>query len=161
MLFINNADVAKVLTMDATIAALEDSYRGLATRDTVCRPRIDVRIPTTQPGKTYQWGTMEGGSTSGYFAIRIKSDIVERREYAGAITQEKYCGKPGQYCGLVFLTSVETGEPLAIINDGLLQHMRVGADGAIGVKYLSNSDAEVVGMLGSGGMARSHVESFL
>src|SRR5258708_11748978 len=37
--------------------------------------------------------------------------------------------------------------------------MRVGADGAIGAKYLANEDAEVVGMLGSGGMARSHVES--
>src|SRR5262249_38483196 len=92
---------------------------------------------------------------------RIKSDIVERREYAGAVTQDKYCGRPGLYCGLVFLTSVETGEPLAIVNDGLLQHMRVGADGAIGAKHLSNEDAEVVGMLGVGGMARSHVESLM
>jgi alanine dehydrogenase len=160
-LIINNDVVAKVLTMDATIAALEDSYRGLATRDTVCRPRIDIRIPTTQPGKTYVWGSMEGGSTSGYFAVRIKSDIAERKEYAGVVTHDKYCREPGLYCGLVFLTSVETGEPLAIINDGVLQHMRVGADGAIGVKYMANEDAEVVGMLGSGGMARSNLEAFL
>ena len=161
MLFINNDDVAKVLTMDTTIAALEDSYRGLATRDTVCRPRIDIRIPTSQPGKTYVWGSMEGGSTNGYFAVRMKSDISERREYNGATTLEKYCRQPGLFCGLVFLTSIETGEPLAIINDGVLQHMRVGADGAIGVKYLANENAEVLGMLGSGGMARSHIESFL
>src|SRR4030095_12599343 len=87
--------------------------------------------------------------------------ISERREYAGAVTTDKYCREPGLYCGLVFLTSIETGEPLAIINDGVLQHMRVGADGAIGVKYLANEDAEVVGLLGSGGMAGSHVESFL
>ena len=160
-LIINNDDVAKVLTMDTTIAALEDSYRGLATRETVCRPRIDIRIPTRQPGKTYVWGSMEGGSTKGYFAVRIKSDIAERKEYAGAVTHDKYCREPGLYCGLVFLTSVETGEPLAIINDGVLQHMRVGADGAIGVKYMANEDAEVVGMLGSGGMARSNLEAFL
>ena len=38
--------------------------------------------------------------------------------------------------------------------------MRVGADGGIGVKYLANEDAEVVGMLGSGGMARTHMEAF-
>ena len=161
-LFIGNDDVAKVLTMDTTIAALEDSYRGLATQDTVCRPRIDIRIPTSRPGRVYQWGPMEGGSTGGYFAIRMKSDVVEdRARPGGGITQEKYCTRPGLYCGLVFLTSVEDGEPLAFINDGLLQHMRVGADGAIGVKYLANRNAEVVGMLGSGGMARSHVESFL
>ncbi len=38
--------------------------------------------------------------------------------------------------------------------------MRVGADGGIGVKYLANEDAEVVGMLGSGGMARTHMQAF-
>src|SRR5258706_3478838 len=104
---------------------------------------------------------MEGGSTGGYFAVRMKSDISERREYNGATTLEKYCRQPGLFCGLVFLTSVETGEPLAIINDGVLQHMRVGADAAIGVKHAARKDAEVVGMLGSGGMARSHVEALL
>ncbi|MGE3248089.1 MAG: hypothetical protein AB7J19_17335, partial [Beijerinckiaceae bacterium] len=54
----------------------------------------------------------------------------------------------------------ENGEPLAFINDGHLQHMRVGADGGIGVKYMSNPDAEVVGMLGSGGMSRTHMQAF-
>jgi len=42
----------------------------------------------------------------------------------------------------------------------VLQHMRVGADGAIGVKHVAKKDAAVVGMLGSGGMARSHMEAF-
>jgi len=41
-----------------------------------------------------------------------------------------------------------------------LQHMRVGADGGIGVKYMAREDASVVGMLGSGGMARTHMEAF-
>ena len=38
--------------------------------------------------------------------------------------------------------------------------MRVGADGGIGVKYMANEDAAVVGMLGTGGMARTHMEAF-
>ena len=40
------------------------------------------------------------------------------------------------------------------------EHMRVGADGGIGVKHMSVPDAEVIGMLGSGGMARTHMQSF-
>ncbi|HET7731398.1 MAG TPA: hypothetical protein VFK48_15320 [Usitatibacter sp.] len=160
-LLISNADVAKVLTMRATIDALEAAYRDLAATDAVCRPRIDVQIPTSRPGYTYQWGSMEGGSTAGYFATRIKSDVVYEQERDGAVTQEKYCSRPGLFCGLVFLTSVETGEPLAIINDGVLQHMRVGADGAIGARHLARADASVVGMLGSGGMARAHVDALL
>jgi ornithine cyclodeaminase/alanine dehydrogenase-like protein (mu-crystallin family) len=156
---INNSDVARVLTMRDTIAALEGSYAQLVTREAVCRPRIDVRIPTSVPGKTYQWGTMEGGSTSGYFAIRIKSDVVYEEERGGVVTQEKYCSRPGLFCGLVLLTDVETGAPLAFLNDGVLQHMRVGADAAIGAKHMARRDAKVLGMLGSGGMARSHVEA--
>jgi len=160
-LLLNNDDVAKVLTMADTIAALETAYLQLASEEAVCRPRIDIRIPTSDPAKNYQWGTMEGGSTSGYFAIRMKSDVVYESEYKGVRTQEKYCTRPGLYCGLVWLTSIETGEPLAIINDGVLQHMRVGGDGGIGVKYMANEDAGTVGMLGAGGMARSNFQAFM
>ena len=159
-LIINNVDVQQLLTMEDTIAALERSYLDVARGEAVCRPRIDIRIPTSDPAKNYQWGTMEGGSTAGYFAIRMKSDVIYETRYNGAVTQEKYCMRPGLYCGLILLTAIENGEPLAFINDGYLQHMRVGADGGIGVKYLAREDADVVGMLGSGGMARSHMEAF-
>jgi ornithine cyclodeaminase/alanine dehydrogenase-like protein (mu-crystallin family) len=159
-LIINNADVERLLTMEMTLDALEEAYRQLATKDAVCRPRIDIRIPTKDPARNYQWGTMEGGSTAGYFAIRMKSDVVYESNATGVVTQEKYCMRPGLFCGLILLTSIENGEPLAFINDGVLQHMRVGADGGIGVKYMANEDAEVVGMLGSGGMARTHMQAF-
>src|SRR5258705_3752992 len=91
----------------------------------------------------------------------MKSDVISEQEYQGAITQEKYCVRAGRFCGLIMLNSIENGAPLALINDGYLQHMRVGADSGIGAKYMARDDAEVVGMIGSGGMARSHVESFL
>lgn len=160
-LIINNQEVEKLLTIEDTIAALEQSYLQLAAGEAVCRPRIDIRIPTSDAAKNYQWGTMEGGSTAGYFAIRMKSDVIYETKYNGVVTQEKYCVRPGLYCGLILLTSIENGEPLAFINDGHLQHMRVGADGGIGVKYLSNPEAEVVGMIGSGGMARTHMAAFM
>ncbi|HEU0069869.1 MAG TPA: ornithine cyclodeaminase family protein [Alphaproteobacteria bacterium] len=160
-LIINNDDVTKLLTMEMTIDALEDAYKRLVTKESVCRPRIDVQIPTSDPAKVYAWGTMEGGSTTGYFAIRMKSDVITEASYNGVTTREKYCVKPGLYCGLIFLTSIENGEPLAFINDGVLQHMRVGADGGIGTKYMAREDATVVGILGSGGMARTHMEAFM
>ena len=91
----------------------------------------------------------------------MKSDVIYETEYNGAVTQEKYCVRPGRYCGLVFLTDVETGEPLAIINDGTLQHLRVAADSAIGTGIMAREDCRALGLLGSGGMARSHVEALL
>ncbi len=161
-LLIDNATVEKLLTMRDTVTCLERSYAELAAGDAVCRPRIDVRIPTGDGESIYQWGSMEGGSAvSGYFATRVKSDVLTERQYGGTRTQEKHCMRPGLFCGLIFLWSTRNGEPLAIINDGALQHMRVGADSAIGVKLVARDDAEVLGMLGSGGMARSHVEALL
>src|SRR4051794_25896417 len=112
-LVINNKDVAQVLTMEDTIDALEQAYKDLAAREAVCRPRIDIRIPTSDPKKNYQWGSMEGGSPAGYFAVRVKSDVIYEQSYNGVVTQEKYCTRPGLYCGLILLTSVETGELLA------------------------------------------------
>ena len=150
-----------MLTPEATRKALEAAYADLGRGEAVCRPRIDIRIPTTDPERVYQWGTMEGGSTGGYFAIRIKSDIVFEREANGVRTQEKYCSRPGRYCGLVLLTRVEDGEPLAIIHDGVLQHLRVAAEGAIGTAVMAREDSRTLGMLGSGGMAHAHVQSLM
>jgi hypothetical protein len=90
----------------------------------------------------------------------MKSDVVSWRDHGGARVEDKYCVQPGLYCGLVFLLDTETAEPLAIMNDGFLQHVRVGALAGLGAKYLAKADASVVGMLGAGGMARTHLEAF-
>lgn len=161
MLLIDNEATASVLEMPAVVRVLEQAYRDLAAGEALCRPRIDMRFPV-DASSVYQWGTMEGGSAaSGYYAIRMKSDVLREVEYGGTRTQEKHCVEPGTFCGLVFLLSTRTGEPLAILNDGVLQHMRVGADSAIGTRYGAREDARVLGMLGSGGMARSHLEALL
>jgi alanine dehydrogenase len=161
VLVIDNAVVAQVLTPADVVEALDRSYEDLATGEGVCRPRIDLRIPAGD-GTVYQWGTMDGGSArTGYAAIRMKSDVLTEVDHAGVRTQEKHCIRPGLFCGLVLLLSVRTGEPLALINDGHLQHLRVAADSAIGTRHAARPDARVLGMLGSGGMARSHVEAVL
>jgi ornithine cyclodeaminase/alanine dehydrogenase-like protein (mu-crystallin family) len=46
-LIIDNDDVAKLLTIEETVETLEQSYRDLAIGEATCRPRIDIRIPTT------------------------------------------------------------------------------------------------------------------
>ncbi len=162
MLLIDNDVVRKVLTMQACIDAQEKAFLCLAGNDSVARGRIDVYVPCERDDGYYRWGTMEGASKSlGVFAIRMKSDIVYwPRDEQGNWTEEKYCMEPGTYCGLVFLFSTRNGAPLAIINEGVLQHMRVGAGAGLGAKYLSREDAHVVGMIGSGGMARNYLEAF-
>lgn len=155
MLFIDNTVVSQILDMKTCLEALEVGYRDLVKGDAIFRPRIDVYVPNETPDSYYKWGTMEGACrTLGIFAIRMKSDVVS---WPGNLTEEKFCVKPGTFCGLVFVFSTRNGEPLAIINDGVLQHMRVGGCAGLGAKYLAREDASVVGMIGSGGMARTYL----
>jgi len=158
MLLINNDDVAKLLSMKKCLEALEVGYKDLAAGNATYRPRIDVWAPTDGPDSYYRWGSMEGVCrTYGVFAIRMKSDVVRWPE---GQNEQKFCIRPGTYCGLVMLFSIRNGEPLAIINDGILQHMRVGGGAGLGVKYLSRPDSSTVGIIGSGGMARTYLEAF-
>ena len=158
MLLINNQEVEKLFTMRDCLDALEDGYDDLLRGDAVFRPRLDLWMPCDRPDGYYRWGTMEGASRKiGVFAIRMKSDVVY---WPSEQTEEKYCVQPGTWCGLVMVFSVRNGEPLAIINDGLIQHMRVGGCAGLGAKYLARQDACDVGIFGSGGMARSYLEAF-
>jgi ornithine cyclodeaminase/alanine dehydrogenase-like protein (mu-crystallin family) len=163
VLILNNEIVQKVLTMDECVRAQDEAFRGLVTGDSVVRPLTDVYVPCERPDGYYRWRDMEGAIKSqGVFAIRIMSDVVywPTDEKGNKLTEEKYCIRPGTYCGLVLLFSTRNGEPLAIINDGHIQHMRVGGGAGLGARYLSREDAHVVAMLGSGGMARTYLQAF-
>lgn len=160
MLIINNDDVAALLKMEDCIRVQEEAFRKIPDGGAIHRPRIDMYMPAERPDGYYRWGSMEGAN-DGYFAIRMKSDVITWPvSDNGNWTEEKYCREPGTYCGLIFLCSTRNGEPLAFINDGILQHARVGGGAGIGARYLSREDSHVVGMYGSGGMARSYLEAF-
>ncbi len=160
MHIINNDLVFQVLEIEMCIRAQEEAFKKLPTGGAIHRPRIDMYFPCQRDDGYFRWGSMEGAN-DGYFAIRMKSDIIHwPRDENGNWTEKKFCREPGTYCGLILLISTENAEPLAFINDGALQHMRVGGGAGLGVKYLSREDSHVVGMLGSGGMARTFLEAF-
>jgi len=160
MLIIGNDAVADILTMADCIRVQEEAFKKLPAGGAIHRPRIDMYFPCEREDGYFRWGSMEGAN-DGYFAIRMKSDIITwPKTPDGGWTEDKHCREPGTYCGLIFLVSTRNAEPLAFINDGVLQHMRVGGGAGIGTKYLSREDSHVVGMLGSGGMARTFLEAF-
>lgn len=154
-LLLSNAEVAELLPMADCLAVLEDAYRELAAGRGVNRRRSDTFAPTTHPGALYSLKSMDGIAPSqGVGAVRINSDIVTWPERAGNARREKVPLAPGgRWVGLVLLFSSETGEPLAILPDGYLQRLRVGATNGLGAKYLAREDARTVGLLGSGWQA--------
>ncbi len=163
MLLIDNEVVARVLTAGDCISVQEEAFADLQTGRAIHRPRIDVYAPCDREDGYYRWSSMEGVTVrpGPYLAMRVKSDIAYwPRAADGRWTEEKYCLEPGLYCGLILVFSTATGAPLALINDGNLQHIRVGAGAGLGAKYLSRPDSKVVGLLGAGGMAKAYLQAF-
>ncbi len=90
----------------------------------------------------------------GIGAVRIDSDIVTWPKQGNTMRRVKVPAAPNnRYVGLVLLFSSETGEPLAILPDGVMQRIRVGATNGLGVKHLAREDATSVAILGSGWQA--------
>jgi alanine dehydrogenase len=164
MLILSNSDVARVLTMGDTLEALEQVYEDIAVGDAAGMGREDLYLPSGQPAPAasyYRWAIMAGGSTRNrYVCARMQSDMVSWPQEHGHKREEKYARTPGTLCRLMFLFSAEDGVPLAIINDGVVGHFRVGACAGLGVKYLSRTSSRTVGMIGSGGMARTYLDAF-
>lgn len=163
MLLLNNADVEKVLTMPLCLEALDGVFEEMAVQEAVGMGRIDLYVPSQQEQVPYyRWAVMAGASRKdGYVCARMLSDMVEWPRTHGKIRENKYAQQPGTFCGLLFLFSAADGTPVAMINDGVLQHVRVGGGAGLGVKYLSRPDSKTVGMIGSGGMARTYLDAFL
>lgn len=154
-LILSNADVDNLITMPEVIAALEEAYIELAEGRGITRRRSDCITPTQRADAVYGLKSMDGVCPKlGIGAIRINSDIVTFPKKGNTVVREKIPAAPGnRWCGLVLLFSVDNGEPLAIMPDGVMQRMRVGATNGLGVKYLARKNAETIGILGSGWQA--------
>jgi alanine dehydrogenase len=154
-LILSNADAEKLITMPECIDVLEEAYVELAEGRGVSRTRSDCFAPTSREDALYSLKSMDGIVPKfGVGAVRINSDIVTWPKRGNNVRREKIPAAPGnRYVGLVLLFSTETGEPLAIFPDGVMQRMRVGAANGLGVKYLARQDAKTVAILGSGWQA--------
>ncbi|MBI3935167.1 MAG: ornithine cyclodeaminase family protein [Acidobacteria bacterium] len=152
-LVLTNEEVARLLPMEAAIAALEPSYCDLSQGMAICPARRDLLVPLPGAVKTVdEFNSMPAVYPRQKIAVwRVNSDFLTWHSRAGTVRREKEPRAPGdRYVGLVFLFSMETGELVAIFPDGEMQRIRVGAANAIAAKFLARNDSRTLAMLGSG-----------
>lgn len=161
-LLIDNEVSSQMLNMSDCLRVLVEAFKEEGRGEAAGRNKSSIHVPTSRPEEWYRYCSMEGASRAlQVAAIRIKTDVVSWPKGHGGIREFKWTGRPGKFGGLILLYSTETGELLAILNDGWLQHMRVGATYALGTNCQARDDSEVVGLLGTGGMARTYIEALV
>jgi ornithine cyclodeaminase/alanine dehydrogenase-like protein (mu-crystallin family) len=154
--FIDNAIQHEVLDAPACIEAIENGYRAWGKGLAAINPKTELHVYGNN--SYYNFGLIHGAvEPMGVAALRIKSDF--HTQTGPTSYGDKHAGVEGRFCGLVLLFNTNNGLPLAILNDGHIQHMRVAAAAAVAAKHLAREEAESLGILGSGGMARSHAEA--
>lgn len=166
-LILSNEEIADLLPMSECLAWMEDAYRELGGDRAISRPRTDMVAPAQDDGR-YIFKTMDGLLPKYEIAaLRLNSDVIRWTAESSSLLKKKVpAGTGGTWIGLVLLFSTRTGEPLAILPDGVIQQLRVAATQAIGAKYLARPDAAVYAQIGSGwqasgqAWAMAHVRKF-
>lgn len=158
MLILTNEDVMSLITMRDCMASLEEAFRDLHAGEAVERPRSHTYTPLA-PGRYYLFKSMDGGlKRHRVHAIRMTSDMVREVEREGSLRREKIPAAPGgNWVGMVILFSMDTLEPLALVQDGYLQRTRVGATSGLAAKYLALQDVAEAGLIGAGWQAGAQV----
>lgn len=153
-LIISNEEVDQLLPMGDCLERLEETYQEVGNLRAVSRPRSDIYGPVLDKGR-YVFKTMDGVVPKyEVAAIRLNSDVIAWNVGAAGIRKDKQPMAPGgKWVGLVLLFSTRTGEPLAIMPDGVMQRLRVAATNALGAKYMAPRDASVYALIGAGWQA--------
>ena len=154
-IILTNADVERLITMHDCIAIFDEAYRHLAEGQGLSRQRSDILIENKSGETFYDFKTMDGVAPAFDVAVsRIDSDVLRWEIHDGAKKRVQVpMAAGGYFSGLIFVFSMSTTELIAIIPDGIIQRLRVGATNGLAAKYLANESAETIGILGSGWQA--------
>jgi alanine dehydrogenase len=154
-LLLSNADVDALITMPDAIDALESGYRDLANGQGTTRRRIDSFAAASQPDALFMLSSTDAiAPTLGVAAVRMSSHVTTWPSRGGRRLREKITpGSGGKPVGLILLFSTRTGEPIAILPDGAISVLRVGATSALGARYLAREATPRVAIIGTGNQA--------
>jgi ornithine cyclodeaminase/alanine dehydrogenase-like protein (mu-crystallin family) len=143
-LLLTDDDVRRVLTMNHCLAALDDALKqeGTGTATTTSSSAVTLWA---------QSGGCEFVSMQG--VIRNPAVIVQRiRSHA------LNSGQSGT--SMLMLFSGVTGELSAVLSQGLISAYRVGATAGLAAREMARTSACIVGIIGSGRLARAHALAY-
>jgi ornithine cyclodeaminase/alanine dehydrogenase-like protein (mu-crystallin family) len=143
VLYLSEPDIAKVLTYEKLIPAMERALADFSAGKVIQPVR---QILTIEEGKRF-FGVMPAVTPDGMGAKLVafypKNEGTEHHTHTASIS----------------LFDPETGEPLAFMDGRLITEMRTAAVSAAVTKYAALPDAKVLTLIGSGVQAEAHLHA--
>jgi ornithine cyclodeaminase/alanine dehydrogenase-like protein (mu-crystallin family) len=141
MLILTRQDIAALLTMDETIAALDAGFRQLAGGQVVMPQRLVTPV-APQEGVHLSMPAFVAGDP-GTLTIKIVTVYPHNPARHGLPAIQ----------GKILLHDAATGQLLALLDAEYLTAMRTGAVSGLATRHLARPDAAVVTLFGAGAQA--------
>ena len=145
---------------DKQIFLDEDQIRAVLSYEDLI-PAIRQALIEFSAGRVVQplRSVMKVASHGGWFAVMpaVYDGVMGAKMvtfYPGNAERRKHT-----HMAMIQLFRSDTGEPLAVMDGRLITEMRTAAVSAVAVDCLARKEVKVLGILGSGVQARSHVKA--
>ncbi len=135
-LFLSEADVRQLLTMELALDAVESAHRAHALGRAIDIPRQRTRVPTAS------LHILQGAL--------LDENVMGYKAYTASKAGARF---------LVHLFDATSGRLQAVLEADYLGMMRTGAAGGVAAKVLARSEAAAVGLIGAGWQAQSQLEA--
>ena len=144
VLILGDRDIRQCMNMPEAIAAIENMCRDQAEGKALLAGRVNLTLPNG-------WIRLMPGAL-------ISSSVLGYKEFH--LTSFADAAKPTAHVRYAYhLFDYRSGELLAMMDADYITFMRTAAASGAAMKRLARADATILGIIGSGAEARSHLEA--
>jgi ornithine cyclodeaminase/alanine dehydrogenase-like protein (mu-crystallin family) len=144
ILYLNRADVERLMDVDALLDALAGALASFSTGTTSNPPRMAAHVPD---------GGLLGAMVGYLPRVGLAAKLVS------VFPQNVEKGLPSHHA-VIALFDEHDGTPLALMDGTYITAIRTGGAAAVAARALARTDAKVLAILGAGVQGSSHLETF-
>jgi ornithine cyclodeaminase/alanine dehydrogenase-like protein (mu-crystallin family) len=146
-LMVSGGEVARLVTIEECIAAVEDAFRRQADGETL--PAAVLSVPAGAGVFHVKAAGLKGGP--GWFVAKVNANFPENPARHRRPTIQ----------GLIVLCETAAGYPLAVLDSAEITALRTAAASAVAARYLCRPDARVLAVIGCGRQGRMQVRALV
>lgn len=136
---------AKCFDMNFALSVAKDAFIKYAEGDVIFPDKVSVVFD------------QETQDRINCLPAAIKSEKVYGMKWVSVFPQNPHERGKANLTAVYILSELESGYPIAFMEGSLCSNMRTAAVGGVAAKYLAKQNSEVIGFIGAGEQAKSHL----
>lgn len=136
---------AKCFDMKFALSIVEDAFVKYANDDVIFPDKVSVVFD------------QETQARINCLPAAIKSEKIYGMKWVSVFPQNPHQKGKANLTAVYILSELESGYPIAFMEGSFCSNIRTAAVGGVAAKYLARQDSKVIGFIGAGEQAKSHL----